>query len=271
MTLRPQEKFIGIRFFGKEIPRSLRRCGEITNLAILTLMSIHISAKNDDIAPMVLMPGDPLRARFMAENYLAGVRQVNQTRNMLMFTGTYKGTPVSICASGMGCPSIGIYSYELYNEYNVECIMRVGTCGAYKAEINVFDLVNTTEAYSESTYAKFAFGYEENHMKAQGEMQKKIAETAVKLDMTVTNAPIHSADAFYRSLPGLPMIVRENDLPVVEMEAFSLFANARHLKRSAACLLTVSDNIITKQVISADEREKSLEKMALLALESCIP
>ena len=233
-------------------------------------MSIHISAKPGEIAPVVLMPGDPLRAKFMAENYLSGVNQVNQTRNMLMFTGTYKGTPVSICASGMGCPSIGIYSYELFNEYDVECIVRVGTCGAYKAEINVFDLVNTTEAYSESTYAKFAFGYEENHMKAQGAMQEKIAKTAVKLNLTVTNAPIHSADAFYRSLPGLPMIVREYDLPVVEMESFSLFANARHLKKSAACLLTVSDNIITKQVITADERERSLDKMSKLALESCL-
>ena len=233
-------------------------------------MSIHISAKPGEIAPVVLMPGDPLRAKFMAENYLSGVNQVNQTRNMLMFTGTYKGTPVSICASGMGCPSIGIYSYELFNEYDVECIVRVGTCGAYKAEINVFDLVNTTEAYSESTYAKFAFGYEENHMKAQGAMQEKIAKTAVKLNLTVTNAPIHSADAFYRSLPGLPMIVREYDLPVVEMESFSLFANARHLKKSAACLLTVSDNIITKKVITADERERSLDKMSKLALESCL-
>jgi purine-nucleoside phosphorylase len=233
-------------------------------------MSIHISAKPNDIAPIVLMPGDPLRAKFMAENYLSGVKQVNQTRNMLMFTGTYKEKRVSICASGMGCPSIGIYSYELYNEYDVECIVRVGTCGAYKAEINVFDLINTTEAYSESTYAKFAFGYEENHMKAQGDMQKKIAENAVKLNLTVTNAPIHSADAFYRSLPGLPMIVREYDLPVVEMESFSLFANARHLKKSAACILTVSDNIITKQVISSEEREKSLEKMTVLALESCV-
>jgi purine-nucleoside phosphorylase len=233
-------------------------------------MSIHISARSGEIAPVVLMPGDPLRAKFMAETYLSDIKQVNHTRNMLMFTGTYKGTKVTIGASGMGCPSIGIYSYELYNEYDVECIVRVGTCGAYQADIKLFDLVNTTEAFSESTYAKFAFGYEGNSMKAQGDMQVKIAETAAMLGIEITNGPIHSADAFYRSLPGLPMIVRENNLPVVEMEAFSLFANARHLKKSAACLLTVSDNIITKQVISAEEREKSLEKMATLALESCI-
>ena len=233
-------------------------------------MSIHISARSGEIAPVVLMPGDPLRAKFMAETYLSDIKQVNHTRNMLMFTGTYKGTKVTIGASGMGCPSIGIYSYELYNEYDVECIVRVGTCGAYQADIKLFDLVNTTEAFSESTYAKFAFGYEGNSMKAQGDMQVKIAETAAMLGIEITNGPIHSADAFYRSLPGLPMIVRENNLPVVEMEAFSLFANAKHLKKSAACLLTVSDNIITKQVISAEEREKSLEKMATLALESCI-
>jgi purine-nucleoside phosphorylase len=233
-------------------------------------MSIHISARPGEIAPVVLMPGDPLRAKFMAETYLSDIKQVNHTRNMLMFTGTYKGTKVTIGASGMGCPSIGIYSYELYNEYDVECIVRVGTCGAYQADIKLFDLVNTTEAFSESTYAKFAFGYEGNSMKAQGDMQVKIAETAAMLGIEITNGPIHSADAFYRSLPGLPMIVRENNLPVVEMEAFSLFANARHLKKSAACLLTVSDNIITKQVISAEEREKSLDKMATVALESCL-
>jgi len=233
-------------------------------------MSIHISARSGEIAPVVLMPGDPLRAKFMAETYLSDIKQVNHTRNMLMFTGTYKGTKVTIGASGMGCPSIGIYSYELYNEYDVECIVRVGTCGAYQADIKLFDLVNTTEAFSESTYAKFAFGYEGNSMKAQGDMQVKIAETAAMLGIEITNGPIHSADAFYRSLPGLPMIVRENNLPVVEMEAFSLFANARHLKKSAACLLTVSDNIITKQVISAEEREKSLDKMATVALESCL-
>ncbi len=231
-------------------------------------MSIHISAKPGEIAPVVLMPGDPLRAKFMAEKYLADTRLVNQTRNMLMFTGNYKGTPVTIGASGMGCPSIGIYSYELFNDYKVDHIIRVGTCGAYRAEIRLFELVNATMAYSESTYAKYSFGFEEDHMMAQGKAQDTIRSTASGLNIPLMNVPIHSGDAFYRTLQGNPAIVDQYNLPVVEMEAFALFSNARVLKKSAACLLTVSDNIVTKQLISPDEREKSLDQMAVLALES---
>ena len=233
-------------------------------------MSLHISASPGEIAPVVLMPGDPLRARFMAEKYLSDPKQVNQTRNMLMYTGTYRDARVTIAASGMGCPSIGIYSYELFNEYAVECIIRVGTCGAYRSEINVFDLVNASAAYSESTYAKYAFGFDDDFMEAQGAASGIINTTAQELDYPAMYAPIHSSDQFYRTLEGLPAIVEKHRLPVVEMEAFALFANAKALKRSAACLLTVSDNIITKQVISASEREKSLDRMAVLALESCV-
>ena len=233
-------------------------------------MSLHISASPGEIAPVVLMPGDPLRARFMAEKYLSDPKQVNQTRNMLMYTGTYRDARVTIAASGMGCPSIGIYSYELFNEYAVECIIRVGTCGAYRSEINVFGLVNASAAYSESTYAKYAFGFDDDFMEAQGAASGIINTTAQELDYPAMYAPIHSSDQFYRTLEGLPAIVEKHRLPVVEMEAFALFANAKALKRSAACLLTVSDNIITKQVISASEREKSLDRMAVLALESCV-
>jgi purine-nucleoside phosphorylase len=231
-------------------------------------MSLHISANQGEIASVVLMPGDPLRAKYMAEKYLEEIKPVNTTRNMLMFTGRYKGTKISIGASGMGCPSIGIYSFELYKEYNVECIIRVGTCGAYQPEIRVFDLVNATTAYSESTYARFAFGFEEDHIEAQGRTAQTIRKTADQMQVKVMDAPIHSADAFYRTVEGLPAIVEKYKLPVVEMESFALFANARVLKKSAGCLLTVSDNIITKQVISAEEREKSLDQMAVLALES---
>src|SRR5688500_2648033 len=131
-------------------------------------MGFHISAKNGEIAPVVLMPGDPLRAKYMAEKFLKDIKLVNTTRNIFFYTGTYKSKTISIGASGMGCPSIGIYSYELYNEYNVECIIRVGTCGAYKPEIKLYDLINVDLAYSESTYAKAAFGFEEDHIAHQG-------------------------------------------------------------------------------------------------------
>src|SRR3982751_2119268 len=115
-------------------------------------MSIHISAGKEEIAPIVLLPGDPLRAKFVAENNLSDLKLVSSTRNIYFFTGTYKGVRLTVGASGMGCPSIGIYSYELYSEYGVECIMRIGTCGAYYESISLFDLINAEKAFSESTY-----------------------------------------------------------------------------------------------------------------------
>jgi purine-nucleoside phosphorylase len=231
-------------------------------------MSIHISAKPGEIAPIVLMPGDPLRAKFMAEKYLDNIKQVNSTRNIFFYTGTYKGKELTIGASGMGCPSIGIYSYELYNEYGVDCIIRVGTCGAYLDTINLYDLINVDIAYSESTYAHTAFGFEEDHFVHQGKAFDIINETAKEMNTALISGPIQSGDAFYRTVPGLAPIVSKNNLLAAEMEAFALFANAKILNKGAATLLTVSDNIITKKIISSEEREKSLDKMAVLALES---
>lgn len=233
-------------------------------------MSIHISAKPGEIAKVVLMPGDPLRAKHIAENMLDKPVLVSSTRNIYFYTGTYKGVSLTIGGSGMGCPSIGIYSYELYNEYNVECIMRVGTCGAYLPEINLYDLINVETAFSESTYAETAFGFKGNHFPHQGKAYDIINQTAKTLGMSVLTGPIHAGDAFYRTVPGLPPIAVENKCLAAEMEAFALFANAKQCKKMAATLLTVSDNIITKQTISADQRERSLTDMTKLALESAV-
>ncbi|HYM93055.1 MAG TPA: purine-nucleoside phosphorylase [Chitinophagaceae bacterium] len=233
-------------------------------------MSLHIAAKAGEIAPIVLMPGDPLRAKFIAENNLENIKQVNSVRNIFFYTGTYKGVRLTIGASGMGIPSIGIYSYELYAEYNVECIMRIGTCGAYLDSIHVFDLINTEVAYSESTYAASAFNYTDNHFFFQGKVYDVINETAKSLNIPLLSGPIHSGDAFYRVDRQLPNIARENKCIAAEMEAFALFANAKHFNKMAASLLTVSDNIVTHKKMSAEEREKSLAVMTRLALESCL-
>ncbi|MEI8059970.1 MAG: hypothetical protein WCG67_07425, partial [Ferruginibacter sp.] len=123
-------------------------------------MSIHISAKPGEIAKIVLMPGDPLRAKYIAEKYLQDVKLVSSTRNIFFYTGIYNGKQVTIGASGMGCPSIGIYSYELYTEYGVDCIIRIGTCGAYTTDLKLFDLINVETAASESTFAQYAWGIE---------------------------------------------------------------------------------------------------------------
>lgn len=231
-------------------------------------MSIHISAKPGEIAPTVLMPGDPLRAKFIADTFLPDAKLVSQTRNVLMYTGTYHGKPVSVCASGMGCPSIGIYSFELYTEYKVETIIRIGTCGAYTPELKVFDLINTAQACSESTFAKYAWGIESSVIPHQGKAYDVINETAEALSKKVINCTIHSSDIFYRSTMDTPPIAVEYNCLAVEMEAFALFANAQYLGKSAATLLTVSDVIPTHEKISADQRETALEPMMKLALES---
>ena len=233
-------------------------------------MSVHISAKPGEIAKIVLMPGDPLRAKYMADNFLSETKLVSQTRNIFYYTGLYNGKSITIGASGMGCPSIGIYSYELYTEYHVDCIMRIGTCGAYTTDLKLFDLINVDNAASESTFAKYAWDIDGSTIAHQGNAFDTIAQTAKENNITVKNCNIHSSDIFYRKEIGTPAIAIANNCVAVEMEAFSLFANAKHLGKTAATLLTVSDIIPTHQYISADEREKALLPMMELALQAAV-
>ena len=233
-------------------------------------MSLHISAKAGEIAKIVLLAGDPLRAKHIADNMLQDVNLVSSTRNAFYFTGTYKNVPVTVGASGMGCPSIGIYSYELFNEYGVECIIRIGTAGAYEETTKVYDVINADNAYSESTYASEAFGIEGNYLPHQGIAYEIINETAQKLNMPVKASNIHSSDVFYRSKKGTPPLAANNNCVCVEMEAFALFANARYLNKMAATILTISDIIPTHESMSADQRQNSLDNMTKLALESVL-
>ncbi len=233
-------------------------------------MSVHISAKKGEIADVVLQPGDPLRAKFMADNYLSDVKMVSQTRNVFYYTGLYKGREITVGASGMGAPSIGIYSYELFTEYDVETIVRIGTCGAYSTESKLFDLINVEHAASESTYAKYAWGMEEELLSHEGNIYNLINETAAETGRTIKAGNIHTSDVFYRKTPGTPAIAEKYNCLAVEMEAFALFANAKYLGKNAATLLTVSDVIPTREEISADQREKMLRDMIELALEAVI-
>ncbi len=233
-------------------------------------MSVHISAPKDEIARIVLLAGDPLRAKHIAENNLHDIKLVNETRNAFYFTGSYKGVPVTVGASGMGCASIGIYSYELFNEYDVECIIRIGTAGAYTDKIHLYDVVNVDTAYSESTYAKTAFNLDGDHFAHQGKAYGVINATAKTLNIPVLNGNIHSSDVFYRSSHDTPEIAVKNNCGAVEMEAFALFANAKQLNKMAATILTISDVIPTKKFITADQRQSSLAKMTELALESVV-
>lgn len=233
-------------------------------------MSTHISAAAGEIAPIVLMPGDPLRARHMAEKMLENAVLVSQTRNIFFYTGTYKGVQVTIGGSGMGCPSIGIYSYELFAMYDVQCIIRIGTAGAYTTDLALYDLLNVSNAYSESTYAACAHNFTDDHFAPQGKAYELINQTAAALNMPVKSCHIHSSDVFYRVDKDIPKIAVDNNCLAVEMESFALFSNARQLNKMAACILTVSDIIPTHAFISADERENALQPMMKLALESAI-
>ena len=233
-------------------------------------MSIHISAKKGEIAKIVLLAGDPLRAKHIADNMLADVKLVSSIRNAFYFTGTYHGVPVTVGASGMGCPSIGIYSYELYNEYAVDCIIRIGTAGAYDASTKLYEVINADKAYSESTYSREAFGISADHLLHQGMAYDLINETAAAMNMPLKAANIHSSDVFYRSKPGTPPLATENNCVCVEMEAFALFANAQYLEKMAATILTISDIIPTHESMSADQRQNSLDSMTKLALESVV-
>jgi purine-nucleoside phosphorylase len=232
----------------------------------------HIEVTEEGlIAKTVLMPGDPLRAKFIAENFLEDVVQFNSVRGMLGFTGTYKGHKVSVMGSGMGMPSIGIYSYELFNVYGVERIIRIGSAGSYDAKCKVYDVVVVKDAYSESNYAKLQNGETKNHLSATKELTDTILTTAKEQKIDVHFGTIHSSDVFYGTDKDLwKRLNKEEGCLGVEMESFALFHNANHLGKSAACILTISDSFITHEVTTSHERQVAFATMMRLALETAI-
>ena len=231
----------------------------------------HIEAQKGDIAKVVLMPGDPLRAKFIAETFLTEVKKFNTVRNMFGYTGLYKGKEVSVMGSGMGMPSIGIYSYELYTDYDVESIIRIGSAGSYSERANVYDVVLADSAYSESSFAKVAFNYEEDILKPSAALNERLLDSAEKLGIDVITGRIHSSDVFYRDSGTNWEELRDNhDVLCVEMESFALFANAKKLDKKAACILTISDSFVTQEVTSAEERQTAFTKMMEIALDTAI-
>lgn len=227
----------------------------------------HINAPDGAIAHIVLMPGDPLRAKYIAETFLTDVEQFNEVRNMFGYTGYYNGRRISVMGSGMGMPSIGIYSYELYKFYGVEKIVRIGSCGAYSPELNLYDTVLVTDAYSESSYARVQSGEESNILKSSPVLNEQLERIADHLNIPLHTGRIHSSDVFYRENPEFKSLFEEHQCIGVEMESFALFNNAKVLGKQAACLLTVSDSLVTHQVTSADERQTAFTNMMKIALE----
>ena len=232
----------------------------------------HNTAKQGDFAKTVLMPGDPLRAKYVAENFLENPRLVNNVRGMLGYTGTYKGVPVSVMGSGMGMPSIGIYSNELYMFYGVENIIRIGSAGSKLPNMSV---VISSKTYSNTSFAKTGYGYEENVMYPSEKINEALVKAAKDLGKEVYVGPTTSGDNFYggnseerkKYNPPFP----EETLGG-EMESFALFAIARYRQKNAACLFTVTDSMGPngKEALPAEEREKALRDMMVIALEAAI-
>ena len=220
------------------------------------MSTAHNNANIEDIAKVVLMPGDPLRAKLIAENFLKNAVLFNDVRGMLGYTGTYKGKRVSVMGSGMGMASMGIYSYELFKFYDVDAIIRVGSTGSY----------------SESTYALAQSGDTDRMQYPDEDLNKLIESVSQEVSIPVVKTNTHSSDVFYYEgdLEQPEKMVEEQDALCVEMESFALFHNAKVLNKKAACLLTVSDSLCTNENLSTEERQTSFNEMITLALESAI-
>ena len=232
----------------------------------------HNAAQKGDFAKTVLMPGDPLRAKFIAETCLESPKLVTSVRGMLGYTGTYRGTPVSVMGSGMGMPSIGIYSYELFTQYDVENIIRIGSAGSYSERAKVYDVVLATAAFSESSFAKTQSGFEGNMTHPSEELNEKLRASAAKLGMPLIEGVIHSSDVFYREdkTPYWQRLRDEYGCLAVEMESFALFHNAAVTGRRAACLLTISDSFVSHEETTAEQRQTTFTNMMEIALGSVL-
>lgn len=235
-------------------------------------MTPHIESKKDQIAPIVLMPGDPLRARYIAQKYLKDAKLVNQVRNMLAYTGYYKNKKVTVFASGMGIPSMGIYAYELFNFYDVKKIIRIGSCGTFNKNIKVGDLLLATSARSISYYDDLMLEHNINEKTSSKELNNLIIKTASDLNIPLKEGKIITSDVFdhYVDFNNFLTLHGEDNYLGTEMEAFGLFIVASKFNRQASCLLTVVDSHNSDDIIDPKDREKSLDDMIILALESII-
>ena len=228
-------------------------------------MTCHNSAKKGEIASSVLMPGDPKRAKFIAENFLQDIKLVNEVRGALAYTGKYKGKEVSVMASGMGDGSMGIYSHELFNEYDVDRIIRVGSAGALSDDLKLGDVIAALSASTDSGYL--------NHYNFPGVFaptaSAALVKKLIKLDDSIILGPIYSTPVFYCDKEYFEPCKKMGML-AIEMEAAALYANAAELHKDAICLLTISDIIGKEENMTPKEREETFTKMINLALELAI-
>lgn len=234
----------------------------------------HNEANIGDIAKTVVMPGDPLRAKYIAENFLNNYKLVNQVRGMYAYTGTYKGKEITVMAHGMGMPSVGIYTYELFKIYGVENIIRIGSCGGYKPELKLFDIILTENVFSESNYALTLNNDNCHIVSSNSDLNSIIEDTAKDSNINVVLGNTVCTDCFDVYMTDVNKFlerVPDNFNPVAaEMEAFALFYNAKLLNKNASCLMSVVDSKFIKDIATPEERQTGLNTMIKLALDSAI-
>lgn len=228
----------------------------------------HINAKEGAFARTVLMPGDPLRAKYIAENYLENAELVNNVRGVHGYTGQYKGKRVSVMASGMGMPSIGIYSYELFNFYGVDNIIRIGSAGAMTDRLKLRDMVAAMSVYTDSNYGS-QFGYQGSLAPCCSYgLLKDAVDTADRLGYRLVPGPIASHDGFYgQGAYNATPILQKLGVLCVEMEAYALYLNAAAAGKNALALLTISDSLVTGESLPAEDRQSTFTHMMEIALE----
>lgn len=232
-------------------------------------MSTHIGAKQGDIAESILLPGDPLRAKYIAETYLEDVIQYNEVRGMLGYTGTYKGKRISVQGTGMGIPSISIYIHELMEEYGVQNLIRVGTCGAYHSDIHVRDIILAQGATTDSQVNRNIFGGIDYAPLADFGMLKDAYELCEAKELPVRVGNVFTSDAFYRENPQeTTALLEKYGVLGVEMETTALYTIAAKFKRKAMSILTVSDHVITGEETTSEERQTSFNEMMEVALDT---
>ncbi len=236
------------------------------------MATMHIESKKEDIAKVVLMPGDPLRAKYIAEKFLSDYKLVNTVRNMFAYTGYYQGKKITVFASGMGCASIGIYAYELFQFYEVETIIRIGTCGTMNEKVRLLDIIIASSAYSLNPFALLFEGNHKKEFSASKDLNEKLIKKAQEKKMKIQIGKIITSDIFdpYIDAKQFLSCFPSDDYIASEMEAFALFYLAQKLNRKASCLLTVVDSKYQKESLTSEQREKSLDEMIVLALDTLI-
>jgi purine-nucleoside phosphorylase len=233
-------------------------------------MSIHIAAEKGQIAPRVLFPGDPLRAQWVAETYLSDVTRYNEVRNMYGFTGTYKGERVSVQGSGMGQPSASIYANELFAEYDVQTLIRVGTCGALTEKVKLRDVIVAMSASTDSQMNRLRFHGIDYAPTADYQLLRAAVDNAERAGLNVHVGQVFSGDLFYNDRPDLVSRTAEYGVLGIEMEASALYTLAAKFGRRALGIMTVSDHLITKEETTAEERQTTFSEMITIALDAAI-